>query len=56
MLYYRFILCTDSQRSMQSIEYNEENNPILNQIYNILAEVQAQDKKITLKNSFTHEN
>ena len=33
---------------MQSIKYNKENHPILNQIYNILAELQAQDKKITL--------
>ena len=33
---------------MQSIEYNKENHPVLNQIYDILAELQAQDKKITL--------
>ena len=33
---------------MQSIEYNKENRPILNQIYDILAEHQAQDKKITM--------
>ena len=31
---------------MQSIEYNKENHPILNQIYDILAELQTQDKKI----------
>ena len=30
---------------MQSIEYNKENRPILNQIYNILAE---QNKEVTL--------
>ena len=39
---------TNSQSSMQSIEYNKENHPILNQIYNILVEFQAQNKKITL--------
>ena len=39
---------TDSQSSMQSIEYNKENRPILNKIYDILAELQAQDKKIML--------
>ena len=33
---------------MQSIEYNKENHSILNQIYDIPAELQAQDKKITL--------
>ena len=33
---------------MQFIEYNKENHPILNQIYDILAEHQAQDKKITM--------
>ena len=34
--------------SMQFIEYNKENYLILNQIYDILAELQAQDKKILL--------
>ena len=33
---------------MQSTEYNKENHPILNLIYDILAELQAQDKKITV--------
>ena len=33
---------------MQSIEYNKENHSILNQIDDIPAELQAQDKKITL--------
>ena len=31
-------LYTDSQSFMQSIEYNKENHPILNQIYDILAD------------------
>ena len=38
------IIYTDSQSSMQSIEYNKENHPILNQIH-ILAVLQAQDKR-----------
>ena len=32
---------------MQSIEYNKENQLILNQIYNTLVELKVQDKKIT---------
>ena len=32
----------------QSIEYNKETQPILNQIYDILAELQVQDKNIIL--------
>ena len=43
----RWVIYKDSQNSMQSIEYNKENYPILNQIY-ILVELQAQDKNITL--------
>ena len=31
---------------MQFTEYKKENRPILNQIYDILAELQTQDKKI----------
>ena len=38
---------------MQSIEYNKENHSILNQIYDILAELQSQDK-ITLYNVAAH--
>ena len=38
----------DLSYSMQFIEYNKENHPILNQIYDILSELEAQDKKITL--------
>ena len=30
---------------MKSVEYNEENRPIINQLYDILAELQLQDKK-----------
>ena len=33
---------------MKSIEYNKENHPILNEIYDILAEHQNQDKQIIL--------
>ena len=33
---------------MQSIEYNKENCPILNQIYDVIAELQEQNKNITL--------
>ena len=33
---------------MQSIEYNKENHPILNWIYDILVELQKQDKQIML--------
>ena len=33
---------------MQYIEYNKENHQILNQIYNILAELQEQGKKIIM--------
>ena len=44
----RCVIYTDCQSSMQFIEYNEENHQILNQIYDVLAELQAQDKKITL--------
>ena len=36
---------TDSQSSIQSIAYNKENYPIINQIYDILTELQAQDEK-----------
>ena len=35
----RCVLYTDSQSFMQSIEYNKENHPILNIIYDILAEL-----------------
>ena len=44
----KLVICTLSQSSMQSIDCNKENYPILNQIYDILAELQAQDKMITL--------
>ena len=33
---------------MQSIEYTKENHPILNQMYDILAELQKHNKKITI--------
>ena len=44
----RWVIYKDPQSFMQSIEYNKKNHPILNQIYNILEELRAKDKKITL--------
>ena len=41
----RWITYIDSQSSRQSMN-NRENYPILNQIYDILAELQNQDKQI----------
>ena len=37
----KWVINTLSQSSMQSIENNKENHQILNQIYDILAELQA---------------
>ena len=42
------VIYTDFQSSMQLIQYNEENHPILNQIYNILVELRALNKQIIL--------
>ena len=39
---------TDSLSSMLTIENNRENHPILNHIYDILAELHSQGKQITL--------
>ena len=39
---------------MQSIKYNQENHLILNQIYDILAELQNQNKQIILYKVPTH--
>ena len=39
---------------MQSIECNKENHSILNQIYDILAEPQTQDKMIILCKVLAH--
>ena len=44
----RCIIYTDSLSSMLAIENNRENHPILNQIYDILAELQNQGKQITI--------
>ena len=38
----RWVIYTDSLSSMLAIENNRENHPILNQIYDILAEFQNQ--------------
>ena len=35
----RWVIYTDSLSSMLAIENNRENNPILNQIYDILTEL-----------------
>ena len=45
----RRVINTGSQSSIKSVEYNKENQTILNLIYNMLAELQAQDKKIKIK-------
>ena len=37
---------TDTHSSMQSIKYNKENRPLLCQIYDILGEIQTQDKQL----------
>ena len=37
---------TDSQSTLQSIEYNKENHPILSQIYENLPELQEQDNTV----------
>ena len=44
----RLVIYADSQSSMQSIENNKVNHPMLNQIYDILTELQSLDKKINL--------
>ena len=44
----RWIIYTDSLSSMLVIENNRKNHPILNQIYDILAELHNQRKHITL--------
>ena len=41
----RWVIYTDFQSSIQSIQYNKENHPILNQIYDILVDLQKQKKK-----------
>ena len=39
---------------MQSIEYYKENQPMLNQIYDILAELQTKHNQIILCKVFAH--
>ena len=50
----RWVIYTDSQSSMLAIDNNRENHPILNQIYDILAELQNQGKQITICKVPTH--
>ena len=45
---------TDSQSSMHFIEYNKENLLMLNQIYDILAELRNQGKQILLCKILAH--
>ena len=42
----KWVIYADSWSSFQSIEYNKENHSMLNQIYDILAGIQTQGKKI----------
>ena len=44
----KWVIYTDSLSSILAIENNRENHPILNQIYDILAELQNQGKQITI--------
>ena len=43
-----WVIYTDSQSSMQAIECNKENHPIINQIYDILADIKEQKKNYSL--------
>ena len=52
-IHERWVISTNTQSSMQAIEYNKENHSILNKIYDILAEFQNQGKQVTL---CTHRN
>ena len=42
------IIYTDSLSSMQSIKFNRQNHPLLNQIYDMLAKLKNQGKHIIL--------
>ena len=44
----RWVIYTDSLSSMLAIEISRENNPILNQAYDILAELHNKGKQIIL--------
>ena len=44
----RWLIYTDLLNSMLAIEKNRENHPILNQKYEVLAELHNQGKQITL--------
>ena len=44
----RWVIYTDSSSSMLTIEKNRQNHPILNQIYDILTELQNQEKQLKL--------
>ena len=43
-----WVIYTELLSSMLAIENNRENNPILNQIYDILTELQNQGKQLAL--------
>ena len=44
----RWVIYTDSQSSMQSIEHNKMNQQILNKIYDILSDLQYRKKDHSL--------
>ena len=50
----RWVIYTDCLSSMLAIKNNSENPPILNQIYDILAELHNHRKQITLSNVPAH--
>ena len=50
----RLVIYTDSLSSMLAIDKNRENHPILNQIYDIIAELHNQEKQITLYKVLAH--
>ena len=50
----RLVIYRNFQSSLQSIKHNKENNPILNQIYYVLLELQIQYKQIILCKIPTH--
>ena len=50
----RWVIYTHSLSSMLAIENNRENHPILNQVYDIIAELHNQGKQITLCKVLEH--
>ena len=50
----RWVIYTDLSSSILAIESNRESHPILNRIYDILAELLNQEKQVTLCKVSTH--